>query len=99
MECKLSKVTNAMFLNTPDELWAYDEWEELPRLYLYNRKKTPLYRIMQEVWQLDDDSSEFLKIMDLESSAQCRVGPLIYADCRREDGITVFRTNWLSDRD
>ena len=97
--CKLSKATNAMFLNTPDELWAYDTLEELPRLYLYNRKKTPLYRIIQEVRQLDNDSLEFFKIVDLESSAQSRVGPLRYADGLSEDGLTVFRTNWLSERD
>ena len=100
VDCKLDEATHALILGDIGELWAEGtRWLTLD-LYLYNKKKTPLRKILLEQVSISKAYlDEFLEYEDLESGDSSTAGPLETRDGDIIDVVSVFKIDKILGRD
>lgn len=100
VDCKLEEATHALILGDIGEFWADDTRGLKPDLYLYNKKKTPLRKIL--LGQVSIGKAyldEFLEYEDLESGDSSTAGPLETRDGDIIDVVSVFKIDKILGRD
>ena len=100
VDCKLEEATHALILGDIGELWAEGtRWLTLD-LYLYNKMKTPLRKILLEQVSISKAYlDEFLEYEDLESGDSSTAGPLETRDGDIIDVVSVFKIDKILGRD
>lgn len=100
VDCKLDEATHALILGDIGELWAEDTRGLTLDLYLYNKKKTPLRKILLEQVSISKAYlDEFLEYEDLESGDSSTAGPLETRDGDIIDVVSVFKIDKILGRD
>lgn len=100
VDCKLEEATNALILGDIGEFWDEDTRGLKHDLYLYNKKKTPLRRILlKQVSVGKAYLDEFLEYEDLESGNSSTAGPLETRDGDIIDVVSVFKIDKILGRD
>ena len=100
VDCKLEEATHALILGDIGELWAEDTRGLTLDLYLYNKKKTPLRKILLKQVSIDKAYlDEFLEYEDLESGDSSTAGPLETRDGDIIDVVSVFKIGKILGRD
>lgn len=100
VDCKLEEATHALILGDIGELWAEGTRWLTPDLYLYNKKKTPLRKILLKQVSIGKAYlDEFLEYEDLESGDSSTAGPLETRDGDIIDVVSVFKIGKILGRD
>lgn len=100
VDCKLEEATHALILGDIGEFWADDTRGLKPDLYLYNKKKTPLRKVLLEQVSISKAYlDEFLEYEDLESGDSSTAGPLETRDGDIIDVVSVFKIDKILGRD
>lgn len=100
VDCKLEEATHALILGDIGEFWADDTRGLKPDLYLYNKKKTPLRKVLlKQVTISKAYLDEFLEYEDLESGDSSTAGPLKTRDGDIIDVMSVFKIGKILGRD
>ena len=100
VDCKLEEATHALILGDIGEFWADDTRGLKPDLYLYNKKKTPLRKVLLKHVSIGKTYlDEFLEYEDLESGNSSTAGPLETRDGDIIDVVSVFKIDKILGRD
>lgn len=100
VDCKLEEATHALILGDIGEFWADDTRGLKPDLYLYNKKKTPLRKVLLKHVSIGKAYlDEFLEYEDLESGNSSTAGPLETRDGDIIDVVSVFKIDKILGRD
>ena len=100
VDCKLDEATHALILGDIGEFWADDTRGLKPDLYLYNKKKTPLRKVLLKHVSIGKAYlDEFLEYEDLESGNSSTAGPLETRDGDIIDVVSVFKIDKILGRD
>lgn len=100
VDCKLEEATHALILGDIGEFWTDDTRGLKPDLHLYNKKKTPLRKVLLKHVSIGKAYlDEFLEYEDLESGNSSTAGPFETRDGDIIDVVSVFKIDKILGRD